>query len=190
MNAEEERIAQEAINYLKAHGLTIDRGWHLNGKPPSDVATYLDSMIGGRFPTHENELVEQVVEMIETELGQASRTDANRANENEALRERVFQLVCENWTDEATFIARDAFEDRLSSDVPAGDLLRPVIDRDSGYWLDQLARECFNLPEKDWDGEDWESLLKEIDAAGEEDRVNSSEEGSQLHRKATNLGAK
>lgn len=101
----------------------------------------------------------------------------NGADENKALRERVFQLVCENWTDEAAFIARDAFEDRLSSDLPVGDLLRPVIDRDSGFWLDQLARRCFNLPDKDWDGEDWTNLLEEIKAAGEKRRVNWSKEG-------------
>jgi hypothetical protein len=162
MNAEEKRIAEEAINYLKTHGLTIDQGWHLNGTPPTDVAEYLDSIIESRFPTDENELTEQVAEMIETELGQASIADASGGDRNEALRERVFQLVCDNWTKEAAFIAADAFEDRLSSDLPVGDLLRPVIGRDSGFWLDQLARACFDLPAGDWDGEDWGSLLEEI----------------------------
>lgn len=177
MNPEEERIAQEAISYLKTHGLTIDQGWHLNGKPPSDVAGYLDRVIEGCFPTDEDELTEQVIGMIRMDLSQSPITDANGANENSALRERVFQLVCEKWTEEAAFIARDAFEDILSSGLPVDEFLRPVIDRDSGFWLDQLARRCFNLPDKDWDGEDWKSLLKEIDTAGEKGPANWSEEG-------------
>jgi hypothetical protein len=68
MNAKEKRIAQEAINYLKTHGLTIDQGWHLNGKPPWEVQSYLDSMIESCFPVDEDELAEQVIDMIETEL--------------------------------------------------------------------------------------------------------------------------
>lgn len=68
MNEEEKRIAQEAISYLKAHGLTIDDGWHINGDPPPDVATYLDCMIGNFFPVDEGELEEQVLAQIEAEL--------------------------------------------------------------------------------------------------------------------------
>lgn len=64
------RIAEEAMSYLQTHGLTIGRGWHLNGNPPSDVAEYID-----RLSEHyslsvvdEAELTQQVMEIVEWDL--------------------------------------------------------------------------------------------------------------------------
>jgi len=68
MNEEERRIARRAIKYLKKHGLTIHQGWTINGKPSADVQEYLDSMIEACFPTDEDELEDQVVELIEKGL--------------------------------------------------------------------------------------------------------------------------
>lgn len=58
-------IAHKAIRYLRQNGLTIRQGWTVNGKPPADVKDYLDAMIEGCFPTDEDELEEQVIELIE-----------------------------------------------------------------------------------------------------------------------------
>ncbi len=68
MNEEERRIARRAIKYLKKHGLTIHQGWTINGEPPAAMRDYLDSMIEGCFPTDENEVEKQVVELIEMGL--------------------------------------------------------------------------------------------------------------------------
>ena len=68
MNNDVNQIAKKAIAYLKKHGLTIDTGWHLNGTPPEDIAEYLDSVIVGCFPTDEDELKKQVIELIEMEF--------------------------------------------------------------------------------------------------------------------------
>jgi hypothetical protein len=62
------RLAEKSMRFLEAHGLTINRGWHLNGNPPSDVGEYLDSLIESCFPTDEAELTKQVIEMIEYDL--------------------------------------------------------------------------------------------------------------------------
>ena len=66
--AERWQIAQEAMSFLQTHGLTINRGWHLNGNPASDVREYLDGLIESCFPTDEAELTGQVIEMIEYDL--------------------------------------------------------------------------------------------------------------------------
>ena len=68
MNTKERRIAEEAINYLKSHGLTIHQGWQLNGNLPQEVAQYLNGTIECCFPSDEDEVVDQVIEMIEMEL--------------------------------------------------------------------------------------------------------------------------
>ena len=68
MNVGKKPIALEAISYLKANGLAIEQGWHLNGEPPSDVAGYLGGMIEGCLPADEDELAQQVIGMIEMEL--------------------------------------------------------------------------------------------------------------------------
>jgi hypothetical protein len=68
MSTDDKRIAQEAIQYLKDHGLTIMTGWKTNGEPPAEVREYLDAYIEGCFPTDEGELEEQVTELIEMDL--------------------------------------------------------------------------------------------------------------------------
>lgn len=68
MNTKERRIAQEGISFLKDHGLTIDQGWQLNGKPPQDVEEYLNATIECCFPSDEDEVVKQAIELIEMDL--------------------------------------------------------------------------------------------------------------------------
>lgn len=94
-----------------------------------------------------------------------SGDDARSLFDVDGLRWKVFDLVCKNLTDEAIGIAGDALQDQLSMGLLSDELLRPVIEHDNGFWLDQLARSCFNLEDRDWDEDDWEGLLKEIAAS-------------------------
>ena len=68
MSVNEKQTAQEAINYLKKHGLTIHQCYEINGEPPQDVAAYLSGRIDACFPSDEDEVAEQVIDMVEMEL--------------------------------------------------------------------------------------------------------------------------
>ena len=68
-----------------------------------------------------------------------SRAAATKQNDD-ALRWKVFNLVCENLTDEAMGVAGDALQDHLSMGLLNDELLRPVIEHDNGFWLDQLVQ--------------------------------------------------
>lgn len=87
-------------------------------------------------------------------------------NSDTALRERVFQLVCENWIDEAIPDAEGALGDLLRVLEPGDELRKALggfIHWDDGSWLERIARTCFNLPFNDTgEAPEWKSLLAEI----------------------------
>jgi hypothetical protein len=68
----------------------------------------------------------------------------------------------EDW---AIVLRREALDELLGAGAPVRELLRPCIELGSGFWLDQMARTCFGLPDKGFEGEDRASLPKEIEAA-------------------------
>lgn len=77
-------------------------------------------------------------------------------------RDKLFRLVRACWTEDATNRAADGFRDLLG-DCPDLDekLVFPMIWH-SDYWLDQIARAAFGLPdEKEFTEIDFEFLLDE-----------------------------
>ncbi len=57
-------IADEALVCLETHGVTITKGWSVNGSPSAEVETFLDSLIEDRFPTDETKLAEEVISFL------------------------------------------------------------------------------------------------------------------------------
>ena len=74
MNAEEKRIAREAIEYLNSHGLDFEVTWRFVGKEPPlpEIEEYLGGLVGrlvGRcLPSDEDEIAGKMAEMIYTDL--------------------------------------------------------------------------------------------------------------------------
>jgi hypothetical protein len=82
-------------------------------------------------------------------------------HDDDVLRAEVVEKVLGNWNEAATAVAADALSDILDTPDNVRDLAGPIIRRND-YWLEQLARTCFDLPEEvDYDG-DWRALLDQI----------------------------
>ena len=88
-SSDEARIAKKAIRYLKRHGLTITNGWKINGTPPEEVREYLDGMIESCFPTDEDELEEEVIGLMETDM-------SSNSSEIERLLDETLALLMAN----------------------------------------------------------------------------------------------
>ena len=123
---------------------------------------------GGRYRPYfgqpvaaQNEWIKKQAARGEPETSSDVGPDTDEDND---LRERVFQLICDHWVDGAGYDAQQALGEAIHDGiVPVSDLLRPLIEGESGFWLEQMARTCFHLPNRDFEGADWAGLLEEIE---------------------------
>lgn len=81
--------------------------------------------------------------------------------DSDVLRNQVVEKVLETWNEAANDVAADAISDMLETPDNVREFAEPIIRR-CDYWLEYLARICFDLPSDDLDG-DWQALLDEID---------------------------
>ena len=128
---------------------------------PADYCDQLEIPKGSTYA----QAVADVRQRCASKQGQPATEPALESlDEDNDLRERVFQLICDHWVDEAEYDAKQALGEAIHDGiVPVSDLLRPLIEGESGFWLEQMARTCFHLPNRDFEGADWAGLLEEIE---------------------------